>query len=389
MNEIIAIICEYNPFHNGHKYQIDKIKEMYPDSTVLAIMSGNVTQRGEFALFDKYSRAKSAVICGVDCVFELPYPFSASNAEVFAKAGVYLAVQLGATHLCFGSENENIDYIISVADAIENVSRDEVLKLKKQDKSISYPKIIEKICGKDGKIFPHMSNLILGVEYVRAIRNYGNKIIPIAIKREGFGYNDLTVGEKMSASAIRKCFFDKGIMVSVPDSINQFYKELVDNKEYIDNNEIIEFLFRSVLIMSPEQIENCYDVPSGMGYFICDIASNSNNGKDFFEKLTTKTYTYARLRRVVLYSILGIKNIDTEPAYTILLSSNSKGREHLKVLKKQTVFPILTKLADYKRMNEKVIKQFEASSKADKIFISFLRNSSKPTDFIKKMPYIL
>ncbi|MBQ9744397.1 MAG: nucleotidyltransferase family protein [Clostridia bacterium] len=389
MNEIIAIICEYNPFHNGHKYQIDKIKGMYPDSTVLAIMSGNVTQRGEFALFDKYSRAKSAVICGVDCVFELPYPFSASNAEVFAKAGVYLAIQLGATHLCFGSENENINYIMSIADAIENVNKEEVPKLKKQDKSMSYPKIIEKICNNDGKIFPHMSNLILGVEYVRAIKKYGNNIIPVAIKREGSGYNDLTVGERMSASAIRKHFFDKGIIMSVPDGVNVFYKELIDNKEYIDNNEIIDFLFRSVLIMSPEQIEDCYDVPSGMGYFICDIASNSDNAKEFYEKLTTKTYTYARLRRVVLYSILGIKYIDTEPAYTTLLSSNIKGREHLKVLKKQSDFPILTKLADYKRMNEKVINQFEASSKADKLFMSFLRSDAKPSDFIKKMPHIL
>ena len=110
MAEIIAIICEYNPFHCGHKYQIDKIRERFPGSTIVAIMSGNITQRASFAMLDKYTRAKAAVSLGVNAVFELPYPFSSSNAEIFASSAVKIATEIGANYLCFGSESGNLDY---------------------------------------------------------------------------------------------------------------------------------------------------------------------------------------------------------------------------------------------------------------------------------------
>ena len=213
MKEIVAIICEYNPFHNGHKYQVDKIKEMFPDSIVVSIMSGNFTQRGEFALFDKYTRAKAAVICGVDCVIELPYPFCASNAEVFAKAGVYIASKLGATYLCFGIEDGDIKDLTEIADTIDSEEFTKKFEELKQDKSISYPKLREIVCRELGKELPNSSNKILGVEYIRAIKKYGNSIIPVAIKREGLGYNDLSVGKNMSATAIRAYFMNNNSFV--------------------------------------------------------------------------------------------------------------------------------------------------------------------------------
>ncbi len=388
MNEVIAVISEYNPFHNGHKYQIEKIKEMYPDSLIISIMSGNITQRGDFALIDKYTRAKVAVLCGADCVFELPYPFCSSNAEVFASAGVFIAMRLGATHLCFGIEMSDLSYVTRIVDALETKSGEDIKWMSKQDRSISYPKLLEQIATLGGKEMSHMSNLILGVEYVRSIRKYGNLITPVSIKREGFDYNDLSVGKYMSAAAIRAYFMNNNSFISTPSELDFLYKGVIDEKLYTDINEVRDFIFRSVLRMSPEHIESCYDTPSGMGYFIFDTASKSESSKEFFENLTTKTYTYARLRRVALYALFDIKEVDNEPAYTVLLASSVKGRELLKRLRKEATIPILTKLADYKNMNSKAVSQFEISSKADMLFTSFIKKGIPSRDFIKNMPYI-
>ena len=120
MGNVAAVICEYNPFHSGHKYQIDKIKENTDNTAVIAVMSGEVTQRGEFALTDKYVRAEAAIRSGVDAVFELPYPYCASCAEIFAKAGVSIASALGANRLYFGTESGNTEYIEKIADAVDS-----------------------------------------------------------------------------------------------------------------------------------------------------------------------------------------------------------------------------------------------------------------------------
>ncbi len=389
MKEIVAIICEYNPFHNGHKHQIDKIKEMLPDSTVVSIMSGNFTQRGEFALFDKYTRAKAAAMCGVDCVLELPYPFCASNAEVFARAGVYIATKIGATHLCFGVESGSVNDLIEIASTLDSENFLKKFEELKQDKSISYPKLRELACHELGIDLPNSSNKILGVEYIRAIKKYGSPIIPIAIKREGFGYNDHAVGENMSATAIRAYFMNNNTFISVPKEVRQFYLGCVEEGSYTNENEIRSYLFRSIVTMDPKYIEKTYDAPVGSGYFITETARNSKNAEEFFSKLTTKTYTYARLRRIVLYSLFGVNKMEDYPSYTTTLALSEKGRELLKKIKKQTDFPIITKLADYTKMDRSVIEQFELSSKADRLFMTFFKNGSAPSDFIRKNPFIL
>ena len=388
MNEIIAIICEYNPFHKGHKYQIDSLKKIYPDATLVSIMSGNATQRGEVALFDKYARAKAAVLCGVDCVFELPYPFCSSNAERFAQAGVYIATKVGATRLCFGTESGSVDYIMSVADAIDSVEFENKIRKELQNKKISYANARSKALERMGIASPEKSNDILGVEYIRAIKKYNSAIIPITIKREGADYNNLEVADVMSASAIREYFLNNNSIIGVPNEIESLYKELIEDGQYTDKNEIDNYLFRSLILSSPDEISRCYDVPEGAEYFIYDTALNSKNSAEFFTNLTTKTYTYARLRRIVLYSTLKTQALDTEPAYTTLLAANEKGRELLKIARKKEGIHILTKLGDYKEMPEKAIKQFEVSLRLDKLFNSFLHYRASSADLFKRKPYI-
>ena len=388
MNEIIAIICEYNPFHKGHKYQIDKIKEKYPNATVISIMSGNATQRGEVALFDKYSRARSAVLCGADCVLELPYPFCSANAEVFASAGVFLAHMLGATHLCFGTESGSIDYVKDVADAISSDEFESEISELLKNKTVSYSSARDAALESLGINAPKKSNDILGVEYIRAIKKYNSSLIPITVKREGADYNDLSISSLMSASAIREYFMNNNSFIGIPNELEDLYADLIAKKQYTDKHEIEDFLFRSILLSSPEEISRCYDVPNGAEYFIYDTALNSKSSSEFFSKLTTKTYTYARLRRIVLYTALKTLEIESAPEYTVLLGANEKGRAYLKQIKKSVSFSILTKLADYKQCEEKVKKQFEASATLDKFFYSFMGNYLSSIDLFKNKPFM-
>ena len=135
---VIGVICEYNPFHLGHKYQIDKIKEENKDAKIVAIMSGNAVQRGELAIFDKQIRAEIALICGADMVLEMPFPYSSATAEIFANAGVEIATKIGCDYLYFGTENCDLEYLKEVANAVDSPRLEEKISSYLSDKSLSY-----------------------------------------------------------------------------------------------------------------------------------------------------------------------------------------------------------------------------------------------------------
>ena len=144
----VAIIAEYNPFHNGHKYQIDKIRDILgEDTAIIAIMSGDYTQRGELAITDKTVRAKIAVLCGADLVVELPFPFSSSSAEFFARSGVKIATEIGADYLAFGSETGDIELITKIADTMMSddfLTTLNDIKANKDYAALGYAQILEK-----------------------------------------------------------------------------------------------------------------------------------------------------------------------------------------------------------------------------------------------------
>ena len=389
MSELVAIICEYNPFHSGHKLQIDELKKRFSDAKIVAIMSGNCTQRAEFAIMNKYSRAEAAVICGVDAVFEIPYPYSSSSAEVFARAGVYIASQLGATHLCFGSENNDIEYLKDIADTVDGDEYKNILaEMIDSDKGISYPKMREKALSKLNKTVPSMPNDILGVEYIRAIKCIDSKIIPVAIKRMGQGYKEYEISDIMSAGAIRKFFYDKGKFVSVPSICLEIYKREAAIGNVLDEKSAKDFIHKNMMMSNPSDFEGIYDMSDGMEYFIISTAEESKNGKDFFEALTSKSFTRARLARVAMYKVLEIESIDNFPKYTTVLAINKNGRDLLKSLKKSTELEILVKIGDYKKMSKEAVLQFEKSIAVDKLYLTLMKNQQAPTCAYKYSPFI-
>ncbi len=389
MGKIVAVICEYNPFHNGHKYQIDKIREKIPDATIVCIMSGNATQRGEFALLDKYTRAKVAVLNGANVVLEMPFPFSASNAEIFAFAGVEIASKIGADYLCFGIESKEIAKLEKIVDLICTDEFEIELKAQLENKKNSYIVAREKALKSLGEQITTGSNDILAIEYLRAIRRINPQIKPLPIQRNGCNYNDVEISNMMSASGIREQFYLSEKFLSVPQNALESYEKDAFLGAVVDKERAEQFLYMKILSSSPEQISKAFDAPDGSGYFIYELAKSSVSSNEFFEKLTSKAYTYARLRRVVIYFALGVEKINKEISFAQLLCADKNGRVLLKKIKHEESIKIITKHADSRVLDENELEIYYLDKKIDEIYQGLLSKPQAPNGAYKKNAIII
>ena len=385
MARVVGIICEYNPFHNGHKYQINKIREIENDATVVAIMSGNVVQRGEFAMLNKYDRAKIALENGVNAVFELPYPYSASTAEIFASAGVELAARLGCDCLYFGTEQQSIQAIEKIAEIVDTPEFDAELKDAISNKNDSFIEAKANALKKIGVELPKSANDMLAVEYVRAIKKKGLNLEYRSIQRVGAFYNDQSIGDLMSASAIRKQFYENNILLSVPSL--PIYNEIIDFEKYLNVDIVNRYLQSFVLLNFDKKIKS-FDTALEMVSLIYERAKNSCSGDEFINSLSSKAFTTARLKRAILYALFDIEKVDFTPKYTILLGMDKIGRSHLNKIKKQTKIFIITKHSDGKSLNRKIKKQLEKSYTVDALYNTFLKKPSPPCEAYKNKPII-
>lgn len=386
MSEIVGIICEYNPFHKGHKYQINKIKKEMPDAEIVAIMSGNVVQRGEFAFLDKEARAKAAIEMGVSLVLQIPYPYSASCAEIFANAGVDIAQKVGCSYLCFGTEELEIEEIEKIAQTIDSKEFNDEIKKYIIDKSESY------ICAREKALeglkcsLPKSSNDMLAVEYVRAINKKEYPLKPWAIKRKGAMYRSYEICDVMSAGAIRRNFYENGELASIPAPACKIFNLEIENGKYLNYTEYSNFLHRYSLVVDPREIEKACDSVSGIGFLIKEIAKNSSNGENFLENLSTKSYTKSRLKRIILYSLFNVKEVTKALNFAILLAANENGRRILSGI--NDGFSVVTKNADAKRLDPVSAIVYQTDLYADELYNTLLQKSISPANAYKKRPII-
>lgn len=387
MSKVIGIICEYNPFHKGHKYQIDQIRQKYPDATIVAIMSGNIVQRGEFALLSKYDRAQIALECGINAVFELPYPYSGSCAEIFANAGVTLAGALGCDSICFGLEKLSIDELEKIAKVMEIDEFKNTVKAFLQDKSNSFIAAKEKALFELGYDAPKYANDMLGLEYIRAINKLGMPLEYDAIMRMGAFYNDKSFGDIMSASAIRSHFFETKEMVSVPAEAETFYEEIINKGKYVSMEIICRFL-HSYCLIDFNQNKRVFDTSPEMIALIKKLAQKSSCSNEFIAKLSSKAFTTARLKRAILYNLFDIESVDFSPEYTILLGMDKKGQELLNKIRKSCKVKVITKHSDGKDMSDGTRKIFEKLYAVDAFYNTMLFSQSLPNEAYKKKPII-
>ena len=400
-----GIICEYNPFHAGHKRQIDILRGMGYDC-VVCVMSGNYTQRGELAIFDKYTRAKSAVVGGADLVLELPFPYSSFSAEGFAAAGVHMLASIGVDAICFGSECGDANILERAADALLSPGfKEKYSELTRggRGSAAAYFDAIGAITGENTSL---LSNDILGISYIAAIKRLGVKIDIIPIKRDGAAYNEKALNEGVlpSASAIRekiKCGekdIESALAGFVPDGALSVLASAQTNgyrPVFIENigDKILSF-FR---LMSADEItaraisrstggESVAEDGVGICQRLCNIAKECNGFEEFLKRSYTAKYTDARINRVMLFSLLGISGAvgRKQPEYTTLLAANALGREFLSDIRKSCDFPIITKPADSPDSVQKTI-----SEAADSLYTEAMGNGAGLDFFIKSHPFML
>lgn len=381
---IAAIICEYNPFHNGHKYQIDTVREILGnDTAIIAIMSGNYTQRGEVALCDKIVRAKAAVLSGVNLVLELPFPYSMSSAEFFAESAVSLIERLGCVdYLAFGSECDSLEALKRYAEECSSESfKNKLIEFSSLDRfsDLGYPKLIEKvykeIYGQDLSFDPSLPNNILAVEYLKALYAGKSSIKPLSITRKGAGYNDGINKNTIfqSASAIRSLLAeeDHSAYNYIPNSAKETFLSAFREKLLPADAERISSAVISYFRLNPPSESRLFhDTLGGLYNRLHKLSFETNSISSLTSMTETKKYTRARIRRAIFNSFFGVTSSDlrTPPAFTQLLALDNIGRSILKGIPKSADLSIITKPADATGLSETALKQRELSLKADSVY---------------------
>lgn len=376
---VSAVICEYNPFHNGHKYQLECMKK--ENDAVICIMSGDFVQRGDVAVFDKFIRARAALLSGADLVVMLPVCYSLSSAELFATGGVRLCDSLGIVdRLYFGSECGDINKLYAAARLLSDESYEISEKLKLLLKNgMSYPSA--KSAAYEGKIDGDIltePNNILAVEYIKALIMLNSKIQPITLKRHMAEHHDnVPKGDIASASYVRSRINNK---YSYSEYVPQGAFELYKNKTVSKLSELDSVLSYVIRTKSQEAIGAVNDVGEGLENRIKSAVTSCYGFYNISEYIKTKRYTLTRIKRILLNVLLDIdkKTPKSAPEYIRVLGMNSKGAELLSLIKRTSPLPIITKTADFKGFN----KAFEYDILAGDLYTICSKNPCFGKDYI-------
>ena len=351
--KVAGIIVEYNPLHNGHIHHIEETRRLSKCDILIAVMSGNFMQRGEPALIDKFTRTKMALENNIDLVIELPFVFSVQNADTFALTSVSILDKMGVDEIYFGSESENIEPLIKIADILESEEYSVLVKKYINDGN-SYPTSYDLAIKDLSDTNEHSKpNNILGVQYIKAIRKLESKIEIKAIKRINKDYYSEfdAKGEIQSASALRKALFNKeDISKFVPKSVSVLLK----NRRLISLDDFSN-QFKYILSSTPStELEQLFGVKEGIENRIIKVKSISSSS-DFISQLLTRRYTNSRIRRMLIHILCNTrKDVLTsfEVPYIRLLGMNDKGKDYLNVIKKNDSINIISSSwSAYERAN--------------------------------------
>lgn len=357
MKKICGVICEFNPLHEGHIFLLNEAKKL--GDALVCVMSGNFVQRGECAVFDKYTRAEDALDAGADLVLELPFPWSAAPAEFFARAGLTVAVHAGVTDLVFGSESGNVAALSKCADLYDSETFREALEsFYKEETGYASARYeaAKKVAPELAEVF-NSSNDSLAAEYIRQSARIGFNCTFHAIKRTSC----------RSATQIRADIISKidrtargGCDVAFPDKLFEYERACFSLGGYSGTS---------------------FDHASGILNRLKKCADVCSDGEDLFKRAATKKYTDARLRRAALFSVAGIgeAEISSLPEFTVLLGANGTGRQ---ILKDVTGIEVVTKPADA------TCAQFRAEAYAERLYRLCLGRSVPFNEFLKKSPVI-
>ncbi|SFC72863.1 nucleotidyltransferase [Clostridium uliginosum] len=358
---ITGIITEYNPFHKGHEYHLNKCKLDTQSDGIVCVMSGNFMQRGVPAFIDKWKRTEMALRNGIDLIIELPLVYSLSSAEHFAFGGISLLNSLNIIdNIYFGSEEGNV----KILEDISNVLAFEPEKYKfllKNYLSLGLPfhssranALSEYLkCDDILKIISN-SNNILGIEYIKALKSLHSSIIPITLKREGSKYNDKCLSSTFSSATSIRNHLKKGDIRDLKEDLpKESYDILNDlsssHYSFVFEEDMFKYI-KYKLLMNGNSLSNLPDISEGLDNKILKEVINSNSLNELILKSKSKRYTYTRINRILTQSFLNLEEYDLlklskkSTPYCRVLGFNSNGKKILKRIKKSSSIDIITKL---------------------------------------------
>lgn len=362
----MAVICEYNPFHNGHAYQLATHRKELEADGIIAVMSGQFVQRGAPAVCDKWTRAKMALAGGCDLVLELPAIYATASAERFASGAVSLIEQLKIVdYLSFGSECGCLDKLADIADLLLSPGFHNRVETALK-RGASYPsartEVISESLGKEYAALLSTPNNTLGIEYLKALKKLRSRILPYTLRRA------VGSGRFATASDIRSMLVSGNDATSLlPTSTSEILSqtEIFSGGAALDH--IITYLFRTLTL---EQLRRIPDMTEGLEHRFITAAAKYHTFEDIISAVKTKRYTQTRLNRIIINLLLGITQEDIliEPQYIRVLGMNETGRSILRAMKKKVSIPIIVKTADAKLTTSHAKRMFEIDVKASDIY---------------------
>ena len=369
--KLLGLITEYNPFHNGHLYHLNKAKEITNADGVVCIMNGNFMQRGKASILNKWSRTEMALENGIDIVIELPFIFGIRSAEYFASASIQLLSSLDIDYFVFGSESGDIKSLKSTAEILIKESSYFKKRLKIYLKNgNSFPEAREKAIVdyldsdnnykiKDTiKDIVNKPNNILGIEYLKAIIKQKSKLKSFTIKRSGAEYHSDKINKKIaSATAIRKLInenkLEKVKNLIPEESFNILIKELKNNLLPIQEEILGNFILTRLRQLTINNLQDYLEINEDFARRINNASYISGNYEELFENISTRLFTNTRIQRNLLYILFDLKKKSIKkldrlgPLYARVLGFKSQSQDILSYLNKKSKIEIITQVANY------------------------------------------
>lgn len=338
----VGIICEYNPFHNGHLYHLNKVKELAKGEEIILILGGNFLQRGNLSIISKYNKTKIALEYGINLVIELPFQFATQNADLFAKGAISILKKLKCNKLVFGSESANIELFKKLAE-IQLNNKEYNKRIKKYLKDgLNYPTALSKSLHDFSNFTIINPNDILALSYIKEIIIQNVDIVPLTIKRTN-NYHDTQLNNEISsATSIRKAIKElKDIKDYVPDITLEYLNKKSWERNYFN-------LLKYKIITEKTNLNKYQTVDEGIENRILKGIYNSNNLEELISIVKTKRYTYNKINRMFTHILCSFTKEDAKNnkdlKYIRILGFDNIGKKYLNSIKKECDVPIITNI---------------------------------------------
>jgi len=384
--KVCAVVSEFNPFHNGHKYLLSCIRDMGYD-TIVCVMSGNFVQRAEYSVLDKRVRASDAVDNGADLVLSLPFPWSSASAELFARGAVSIICSLGCVDaLAFGSESGDIGSLMKYAQILSLADNNAIKEIQKNDPRLSFAQArqqyVSMLLGSSGyNTILEKPNDILAVEYIKALLKFGSTITPVAVKRICADHGKSEHSDRICSSSYIRELLNDNRTAEISEFVPWHIDNISESVKKIDEKAYFNFLRGAVLSRSPDELSQFAENGGGFEFALYREMLLAKDLSDLTDRIHSRHLTDSKIRRALLFTSLGVrKEVFTSlPGYTEVLALSEKGQNLLSRCRKDAKINILSKTANIKKADEHIKEQFKLQRIAELSFETLLKNERGKT----------